>query len=53
MSLIDKEVGKSIYFLNIFTELVKARKEDQTFDDILELKVILIFCSAKSLFNIG
>lgn len=37
MSEVDKKLGKSIYFLNIFTELVKARTENQSFEDILAL----------------
>ena len=48
MSEVDKKLGKSIYFLNIFTEyfyllislicrLVKARTENQSFEDVLAL----------------
>lgn len=32
LELINPRVGKSTYFLNVFTELVKARTEDQTFE---------------------
>eukprot|EP00347_Sterkiella_histriomuscorum_P014896 403359104 len=38
MKQIDKKLGKSIYFLNVFTEVAKARRGDQTFEQLLELK---------------
>jgi hypothetical protein len=36
--LINKKVFRSTYLLNIFTELAKARREDQTFEELLALE---------------
>ncbi len=39
MNQINKKIGKSIYFLNIMTELLKSRSETETFEDVVSLKV--------------
>jgi hypothetical protein len=33
----EEKLGRSIYFTHVFTELVKARKTKENFEDILEL----------------
>lgn len=35
----EKKLGRSIYFTHVFTELIKARKSADNFEDILELEV--------------
>ena len=39
IEMMTKKVGKSIYFTHVFTELVKARKSTQNFDQLIQLKV--------------
>ena len=35
--LIESKLGKSIYFTHMFTEMAKARKADENFEQLLEL----------------
>ena len=41
MGLIDKKLGRSIYFLHTFTEVVKARKESESFEELLKVEVTI------------
>ena len=34
----SRNLGKSIYFHHVFTELAKSRSKDQNFEELLELK---------------
>lgn len=39
LELINNKIHKSVFFMHAFTELVKARRDNDTFEDLLALNV--------------
>ena len=38
MHMVQKTVGKSIYFTHVFTELAKLRNKEDNFEDLMSLE---------------